>query len=102
VKKGQRWPAHYPRTQMRELIDYFLVFFLAVFFFAIETSFSPDIGESEICLEPMIGRSSFPADTRDLFASQSFVREMFYAFPQVCPNTRNQFLKHNFSISGSS
>jgi hypothetical protein len=23
------------------------------------------------------------------------------ALPQVCPNTRNQFLKHNFSISGS-
>jgi hypothetical protein len=86
---------------MRELIDYFLVFFLAVFFFAIETSFSPDIGESEICLEPIIGPSSFPSDSRDLFASQSFVREMFYAFPQVCPNTRNQFLKH-FSINGSS
>jgi hypothetical protein len=24
-----------------------------------------------------------------------------WTFPQVCPNTRNQFLKHNFSISGS-
>ena len=102
MKKGQRWPAHYPRTQMREFIFYFLVFFLAVFFFAIETSFSPDIGESEICLEPIIGPSSFPSDSRDLLASRSFVREMFCAFPQVCPNTRNQFLKHNFSINGSS
>jgi hypothetical protein len=91
VKKGQRWPAHYPRTQMRELIDYFLVFFLAVFFFAIETSFSPDIGESEIRLEPITGPSSFPSDSRDLFASRSFVREMLCAFPQVCPKTRNHF-----------
>jgi hypothetical protein len=30
-----------------------LAFFLAVFFFAMVSSFDPDIGEPEICLEPI-------------------------------------------------
>jgi hypothetical protein len=46
---------------------YFVVFFLAVFFFAIMSSFSPDIGESEICLEPIIAPDSFLSESPDLF-----------------------------------
>lgn len=44
-----------------------MVFFLAVFFFAIMSSFSPDIGESEICLEPIIAPNSFLSESPDLF-----------------------------------
>jgi hypothetical protein len=52
-EKGRRWPALFTAD------CYFLAFFLAFFFFAISTSFSPNIGKSDICLEPIAGNSSF-------------------------------------------
>jgi branched-chain amino acid transport system ATP-binding protein len=61
---------------------------------------------SRLCMEN--GRIALEGAGRDL-PGHAKVREAILVFrlsrcrcaSQVCPNTRNQFLKHNFSISGS-
>ena len=41
--------------------------FFAFFFFTIVSSFCSDIGNSEVCLEPINGPNPFNSKSRDLF-----------------------------------
>ena len=52
-EKGQRLASPLSPHVDAEVDFYFLAFFFAFFFFAIVTSFSPDIGKSEICSKPI-------------------------------------------------
>ena len=62
MKKGQRWPALV--TAPNATMSYFLAFLAFFAFFAMLTSYSPTIGNSGICLEPITGTNSFLSELR--------------------------------------
>jgi hypothetical protein len=48
-------------------VDFYFLAFFAFFFFTIVSSFCSDIGNSEVCLEPIKGPNQFNSKSRDLF-----------------------------------
>jgi hypothetical protein len=48
-------------------VDFYFLAFFAFFLFTIVSSFCSDIGNSEVCLEPINGPNPFNSKSRDLF-----------------------------------